>query len=151
MLESMQLQTPRSPLVATTRPVPAPGHGELRLRVHACAVCRTDLHLVDGELPMARLPVVPGHEVVGTVEAVGAGVEGWRPGQRAGLPWLGGSCGACRYCAEGRENLCDAPSFTGCTRDGGFATTCAPTPAMPCRSTAWRSTTSRPRRCCAPA
>ena len=122
MLQAMELRAPHAPLVAVTRAVPEPGPGELRLRVHACAVCRTDLHLVDGELPMARLPVVPGHEIVGTVEALGAGVEGWRVGQRAGVPWLGGSCGACRYCAEQRENLCDAPSFTGCTRDGGFAT-----------------------------
>ena len=134
MLQAMELRVPRTPLVATTRPVPDPGPGELRLRVHACAVCRTDLHLVDGELPMARLPVVPGHEIVGTVETLGPGVEGWRAGQRAGVPWLGGSCGGCRYCAEGRENLCDAPSR-----------------ASACPSTASRSTTSPQRRCCAPA
>ena len=118
----MELRAFGAPLVAATRALPRPGPGELRLSVAACAVCRTDLHLADGELPMARLPVVPGHEVVGTVDAVGAGVDAALRGRRVGLPWLGGSCGACRYCAEGRENLCDAPAFTGCTRDGGFAT-----------------------------
>ena len=92
------------------------------VRVEACAVCRTDLHLVDGELPQARLPVVPGHEVVGIVEAVGPDVTAHRPGARVGVPWLGHACGHCRYCVAARENLCDAPGFTGCTRDGGFAT-----------------------------
>lgn len=88
----------------------------------ACAVCRTDLHVVDGELPQARLPLVPGHEIVGLVEALGAGVQSLRFGQRVGVPWLGHTCGHCRYCLDGRENLCDEPLFTGYTRDGGFAT-----------------------------
>ena len=99
-----------------------PGPGEIRVRVAACGVCRTDLHLVDGELPAAKLPVVPGHEIVGRVELLGAGVEGLRVGERVGIPWLGRTCGVCPYCLEGRENLCDQPQFTGCTRDGGFAT-----------------------------
>lgn len=114
------------PLRREVRPLPDPGPGELRLRVQACAVCRTDLHLVDGELPLARAPVVPGHEIVGRIEALGPGLasgpQGWRLGQRVGVPWLGHTCGHCRYCHEGQENLCDAPVFTGCTRDGGFAT-----------------------------
>ena len=112
----------RQALQAERRPLPVPGPGQVRLRVRACAVCRTDLHLQDGDLPMARWPVVPGHEVVGSVDALGAGVTELRAGQRVGLPWLGGCCGQCRYCLAGQENLCDAPEFTGCTRDGGFAT-----------------------------
>lgn len=104
------------------RPTPSPGRGEVRLRVEACGVCRTDLHLMDGELPQARLPVVPGHEVVGIIDAVGRDVIAWKPGDRVGVPWLGGACGVCDYCGQGRENLCDAPVFTGCTRDGGYAT-----------------------------
>jgi propanol-preferring alcohol dehydrogenase len=89
--------------------------------VHACGVCRTDLHLVDGELPQARLPVIPGHEIVARVEAVGASVADLAPGERIGVPWLGHACGACTYCLSGRENLCEAPQFTGCTIDGGYA------------------------------
>lgn len=119
---AMVLRSPMTPLVAEQRPDPRPGAGELRIRVEACGVCRTDLHLLDGELPQARLPVVPGHEVVGTVDALGAEVSAWRVGDRVGVPWLGGTCGACDYCLHGRENLCDAPEFTGCTRDGGYAT-----------------------------
>ena len=119
---AMVLRGARQALQAEQRPLPEPGAGQVRLRVRACAVCRTDLHLQDGDLPMARWPVVPGHEIVGTVEALGAGVEALRVGQRVGVPWLGGCCGRCRYCLAGQENLCDAPEFTGCTRDGGFAT-----------------------------
>jgi propanol-preferring alcohol dehydrogenase len=119
---AMVLHGARQALRAERRPLPQPGHGEVRLRVRACAVCRTDLHLQDGDLPMARWPVVPGHEVVGNVDALGAGVTALRLGQRVGVPWLGGCCGRCRYCLAGQENLCDAPEFTGCTRDGGFAT-----------------------------
>jgi propanol-preferring alcohol dehydrogenase len=121
-MRAMVCDAPRQPLRLEERPEPRPGAGEVRLRVLACAVCRTDLHVVDGELPQARCPVVPGHEVVGVVEALGAGVRTLRVGQRVGVPWLGHACGACPYCAGGRENLCDAPGFTGCTRDGGFAT-----------------------------
>jgi propanol-preferring alcohol dehydrogenase len=99
-----------------------PGPGEIRVKVAACAVCRTDLHVVDGELPDPRLPIIPGHEIVGRVDALGPGVTDLRLGARVGIPWLGGTCGACPYCRDGRENLCDHPVFTGYTRDGGFAT-----------------------------
>jgi propanol-preferring alcohol dehydrogenase len=92
------------------------------LRVLACAVCRTDLHVIDGDLPQARYPVVPGHEIVGVVEALGSQVTGLRAGQTVGVPWLGRSCGCCGFCLGEQENLCDRPEFTGCTRDGGFAT-----------------------------
>lgn len=108
-------------LVPEERPEPEPGPGEVRIRVEACAVCRTDLHVIDGDLPQAVYPIVPGHEVVGTVEATGAGVVEPHLGTRVGVPWLGHACGHCRYCASDCENLCDAPGFTGCTRDGGFA------------------------------
>lgn len=118
----MVLQATGSPLVRESRPDPEPGPGEIRVRVSACGVCRTDLHVVDGELPQAVLPVVPGHEIVGRVDAIGAGVSGFALGERVGVPWLGHTCGACDYCRTGRENLCDAPGFTGCTRDGGYAT-----------------------------
>ena len=102
--------------------MPQPRAGEIRLRVSACAVCRTDLHVIDGDLPDPKLPIVPGHEIVGEIEALGAGVTQFAVGERVGIPWLGGTCQACSYCISGRENLCDAPSFTGYTRDGGFAT-----------------------------
>ena len=118
----MLLPQPRAALVATARPLPSPGAGEVRIRVEACGVCRTDLHLVDGELPQARYPVVPGHEVVGIVEASGPGVASLARGERVGVAWLAGTCGRCRYCLGGRENLCDAARFTGCSRDGGYAT-----------------------------
>jgi len=121
-MKAMVLRRPGTPLVMEERPLPAPGDGELRLRVEACGVCRTDLHVVDGELTQAKLPVIPGHEIVGRVEAVGAGVTGFSPGQRVGVPWLGHTCGHCSYCASARENLCDDPLFTGYTRDGGYAT-----------------------------
>lgn len=125
MMETMQamvLQSPRRPLRLQQRPLPVPAAGEVRLRVLACAVCRTDLHVIDGELPQARYPIVPGHEIVGVVHALGPGVETLRRGQVVGVPWLGGTCCHCRFCLRGQENLCDAPEFTGCTRDGGFAT-----------------------------
>lgn len=118
---AMVLREVGGPLVPERRPDPEPGPGEVRIRVEACAVCRTDLHLIDGELPQAIYPIVPGHEVVGIVEAVGEGVKEPRPGARVGVPWLGHACGHCAYCRTDRENLCDAPGFTGCTRDGGFA------------------------------
>jgi len=105
-------------------PVPAPGAGEVLIRVSACGVCRTDLHVVDGDLTEPRLPVVPGHEVVGRVAALGAGVERFREGERVGVPWLGWTCGACRYCLSGRENLCPEALFTGYTRDGGYGDYC---------------------------
>ncbi|NQW51425.1 MAG: zinc-dependent alcohol dehydrogenase family protein [Rhodospirillales bacterium] len=99
-----------------------PGAGEIRVKVTACGVCRTDLHVVDGELPHPRVPIIPGHEIVGRIDLVGPGVEGLRVGDRVGIPWLGHTCGVCPYCTEQHENLCDYPVFTGFTRDGGFAT-----------------------------
>jgi propanol-preferring alcohol dehydrogenase len=99
-----------------------PGPGEIRVKVLACGVCRTDLHVLDGELPDEHVPIIPGHEIVGRIEALGAGVNNLRIGERVGVPWLGHTCGVCRYCVEQRENLCDRPLFTGYTRDGGFAT-----------------------------
>jgi len=121
-MQAMILHTPRHPLVLENRPDPEPGPGEVRLRVEACAVCRTDLHVVDGELPLPRLPLVPGHEIVGVVERLGQGTVGLQLGQRVGVPWLGHTCGHCSFCRLGRENLCDEPVFTGHGRDGGFAT-----------------------------
>jgi len=121
-MHAMVLHAPGEPLRLEERPDPEPADGELLVAVEACAVCRTDLHLVDGELPQARLPVVPGHEIVGRVLRLGRGVSDWRVGQRVGIPWLGHACGACGFCLEHRENLCETPTFTGCSRDGGFAT-----------------------------
>src|SRR4051812_38697767 len=119
----MVLREPRTPLVAEARPDPEPGAEEVRLRVRACGVCRTDLHVADGELAWRGRPLIPGHEVVGVVDAIGAGVAGVALGERRGVPWLGATCGTCAYCREGRENLCDAAEFTGWTRDGGYADT----------------------------
>jgi propanol-preferring alcohol dehydrogenase len=118
----MVLTRAGGPLEWTELPERLPGHGEVRVRVAACGVCRTDLHVVDGELPTQPLPVIPGHEIVGRIDALGAGVEGLHIGERIGIPWLGHTCGHCPYCARGAENLCDRPLFTGYTRDGGFAT-----------------------------
>lgn len=117
----MLLERSGRPLRLAEVPEPALKPGQVRVRVKACAVCRTDLHVVDGELPDPKLPLVPGHEIVGEVVAVGAGVERFAQGQRVGIPWLGHSCGVCAYCRDGRENLCDAPGFTGYTIDGGYA------------------------------
>jgi alcohol dehydrogenase, propanol-preferring len=121
-MHAMLLRRAGEPLTPVERPDPLPSAGEVRVRVGACGVCRTDLHVVDGELPQTRLPIIPGHEIVGRVDALGAGVDGLSIGMRVGVPWLGRTCGACAYCRAGRENLCDRPSFTGCTRDGGYAT-----------------------------
>ncbi len=121
-MKAMVLERPGMPLVFMERPDPTPGAGEIRLRIEACAVCRTDLHVVDGELQHPKLPLIPGHEIVGIVDAVGPGVDPARMGRRVGVPWLGHICGTCSYCRSGSENLCDAPLFTGYTRDGGFAT-----------------------------
>jgi propanol-preferring alcohol dehydrogenase len=101
---------------------PQPGPGEIRVKVAACGVCRTDLHVVDGELPDPKVPIIPGHEIVGRIDSIGTGVEGLKMGERVGIPWLGHTCGVCPYCLEHRENLCDHPLFTGYTRNGGFAT-----------------------------
>jgi propanol-preferring alcohol dehydrogenase len=122
MMQAMALRRTGTPLALERRILPEPGPGDLRLRVLACGVCRTDLHVVDGELPHPALPIVPGHEIVGCVDAIGAEAQGFVLGQRVGVPWLGKTCGHCPYCATGRENLCDDPLFTGYTRDGGYAT-----------------------------
>ncbi|MDE2255655.1 MAG: zinc-dependent alcohol dehydrogenase family protein [Betaproteobacteria bacterium] len=121
-MDAMVLKKPGSPLEWVQFPERQPGAGQIRLQVTACGVCRTDLHVVDGDLPALKLPIIPGHEIVGRVDAIGAGVEGLRLGERVGVPWLGYTCGSCAYCTSGHENLCDHPLFTGYTRDGGFAT-----------------------------
>jgi propanol-preferring alcohol dehydrogenase len=118
----MVLNALRTPLVWTQLPDRRPGPGEIRVQVLACGVCRTDLHVVDGELPDPHIPIIPGHEIVGRIDALGSGVEGLSLGERVGIPWLGHTCGVCRYCRMHRENLCDRPVFTGFTRDGGYAT-----------------------------
>jgi len=121
-MHAMVLTAPGAPLQFELREDPVPGSGDVRVKVGACGVCRTDLHVVDGELPDIAYPIVPGHEVVGRVDALGPGVTSLRVGERVGVPWLGYTCGGCSYCRSGRENLCDRPRFTGYTRDGGFAT-----------------------------
>jgi propanol-preferring alcohol dehydrogenase len=121
-MRAMVLHATGQPLTLETRPDPQPGSGEIRVRVEACAVCRTDLHVIDGDLAEPKLPIIPGHEIVGIVDALGAGVNKLAIGMRVGIPWLGHTCGHCAYCASGAENLCDTPVFTGYTRDGGFAT-----------------------------
>jgi propanol-preferring alcohol dehydrogenase len=121
-MRAMVLEEPRRPLVMRERPLPEPAAGEILVEIAACGVCRTDLHVVDGELPNPKLPVVPGHEIVGRVAAMGERVTGLAIGQRIGVPWLGHTCGVCPYCRAARENLCDRPLFTGYTRDGGYAT-----------------------------
>jgi len=122
LMRAMVLDRPGVPLAMRERETPAPGRGELLIEIAACGVCRTDLHVVDGELPRPKLPIVPGHEIVGRVAAAGEGVTGFALGERIGVPWLGWTCGVCPYCRADRENLCDAPLFTGYTRDGGYAT-----------------------------
>jgi propanol-preferring alcohol dehydrogenase len=117
----MVLRRPGAPLAAETRPDPVPGPGQVLISVRACGVCRTDLHVVDGELTEASPPIVPGHEIVGRVAALGPGVERFALGQRVGVPWLGWTCGTCDYCRTGRENLCAAARFTGYQIDGGYA------------------------------
>jgi propanol-preferring alcohol dehydrogenase len=120
-MRAMLLDNPGRPLRLADVAPGAPGPGEVLVRVAACGVCRTDLHICDGDLPFVRSPLVPGHEIVGRVEALGAGVDALAPGDRVGVPWLGWTCGRCRYCASGRENLCDAARFTGYSVDGGYA------------------------------
>jgi len=117
----MVLEQLGRPLQPRARPAPEPEPGQVRLRVRACGVCRTDLHIVDGELPAPQLPLVPGHEIVGLVEQAGPGVTRFRAGDRVGVPWLGWTCGTCACCRSGRENLCDRAAFTGYQRDGGYA------------------------------
>ena len=117
----MVLETSKAPLRLVERPIPEPSASQVLVRVAACGVCRTDLHVVDGELPDARLPIVPGHEIVGYVTALGADVHDFAAGDRIGIPWLAHTCRRCAYCASGRENLCAAARFTGYTVDGGYA------------------------------
>jgi propanol-preferring alcohol dehydrogenase len=119
---AMVLERQRAPLILRKRSLPAPAPGQVLVRVNACGVCRTDLHVVDGELGRAKLPIVPGHEIVGHVLTLGEGVSGLGVGARVGIPWLGFTCGACDHCLAGRENLCEAARFTGYTLDGGYAT-----------------------------
>jgi propanol-preferring alcohol dehydrogenase len=121
-MKAMMLNKPGTPLVWTELPDRQPGPGEVRIKVLACGVCRTDLHVTDGELPNPKSPIIPGHEIVGRIDAMGSGVAGLTIGERVGVPWLGHTDGTCPYCKANRENLCDAPLFTGYTRDGGFAT-----------------------------
>ena len=121
-MRAMVLNRLGAPLEWTELPERRPGPGQIRVKVGACGVCRTDLHVIDGELPAPMTPIIPGHEIVGRIDLIGPGVEGLRAGQRVGVPWLGHTCGVCPYCLDHRENLCDHPLFTGYTRDGGFAT-----------------------------
>ena len=121
-MHAMVLKKIGTALEWTELPERQPGPGEIRVKVAACGVCRTDLHVVDGELPDPVVPIIPGHEIVGRIDAVGTGVQGLKVGERVGIPWLGHTCGVCPYCKGGHENLCDRPLFTGYTRDGGFAT-----------------------------
>jgi alcohol dehydrogenase, propanol-preferring len=123
-MRAMVLEEPRGKLQLRDLPAPVSKPGHVVIRVTACGVCRTDLHVVDGELDRPKLPLVPGHEIVGRIEALGDGVSGLAVGQRVGVPWLGHTCGRCRYCLAGAENLCDAPGFTGYTIDGGYAEAC---------------------------
>jgi len=121
-MNAMVLKIIGAPLEWIEIPDRLPAPGEIRVKVAACGVCRTDLHVVDGELPDPHVPIIPGHEIVGRIDILGAGVEGLQIGERVGIPWLGHTCGICPYCMSNHENLCDHPVFTGYTRDGGFAT-----------------------------
>jgi propanol-preferring alcohol dehydrogenase len=121
-MQAMQLKQPGQPLSFVDLSDPKPAPNEVRVQVSCCGVCRTDLHVVDGELPDQKLPIIPGHEIVGVVDSVGQGVANLRRGMRVGIPWLGSTCGVCPFCRQGHENLCDRPQFTGYTRDGGYAT-----------------------------
>jgi propanol-preferring alcohol dehydrogenase len=121
-MRAMVLTKLRTPLEWMELPDRRPAPGQIRVKVAACGVCRTDLHVFDGELPDPQVPIIPGHQIVGRIDAIGNGVEGLHMGERVGIPWLGHTCGVCPYCTGHRENLCDHPLFTGYTRDGGFAT-----------------------------
>lgn len=123
-MTAMVLEAPGTPLVQRRVAVPSPGPGQLRVKVAACGVCRTDLHVVDGDLPQKAQRIVPGHEIVGHIDGIGADIDGLSSGDRVGVPWLGHTCGRCSFCAMDRENLCDAPGFTGYTIDGGYAEYC---------------------------
>ena len=121
-MQAMVLNKIGGPLEWTDLADRQPGPNQIRVKVGACGVCRTDLHVLDGELPHPVVPIIPGHEIVGRIDAIGAGVQGLRLHERVGIPWLGHTCGVCQYCRSQQENLCDDPLFTGYTRDGGFAT-----------------------------
>jgi propanol-preferring alcohol dehydrogenase len=121
-MQAMQLRQLGEPLAFKEFPDPEPASAEVRVRVACCGVCRTDLHVVDGELPHPKLPIIPGHEIVGLIDQLGRNVGTLRIGMRVGIPWLGWTCGICPYCQQGNENLCDRPQFIGYTRDGGYAT-----------------------------
>jgi alcohol dehydrogenase, propanol-preferring len=120
-MDAMVLERQKQPLHVRDVPTPEPGPGQLRIRVAACGICRTDLHIVDGDLTEPKLPLVPGHQIVGSVEGLGEGAQRFSSGDRVGVPWLGWTCGECRYCLSGRENLCDRARFTGYDLDGGYA------------------------------
>jgi len=120
-MKAMILEQPGTSLKLMELPDPQPGPGQMQVAISACGVCRTDLHVVDGDLTEPKLPIIPGHEIVGTVSALGAGVDNFELGDRIGIPWLGHSCGCCSYCESGAENLCDEPGFTGYQIDGGYA------------------------------
>ncbi|MCL5099481.1 MAG: alcohol dehydrogenase catalytic domain-containing protein, partial [Candidatus Omnitrophica bacterium] len=119
-MRAMVLNAPRQPLRLTELPIPQPGTGQVLVQVRACAVCRTDLHVVDGDLPRPKLPLIPGHEIIGKVVACGPDIAQFKNEDRVGIPWLGWTCGRCRFCDSGRENLCDQARFTGYTLDGGY-------------------------------
>jgi propanol-preferring alcohol dehydrogenase len=120
-MRAMVIDRPGALLRLEERPIPPPGPGQVLIRVRACGICRTDLHVLDGELPQARYPVIPGHEIVGEIATLAQGVAGFSVGERVGVPWLGWTCGKCRFCRAGQENLCDFARFTGCNIDGGYA------------------------------
>jgi propanol-preferring alcohol dehydrogenase len=120
-MKAMILEKPGVPLQFLEKPDPIPGPGQVLVKISACGVCRTDLHVVDGDLTEAKLPIIPGHEIVGTISGLGDGVENFKLGERVGIPWLGSTCGCCAYCKSDAENLCDDPGFTGYQIDGGFA------------------------------
>jgi len=120
-MRAMHLDSPRQPLQFRDLPIPVPAPGQVLIRTRACGVCRTDLHVVDGDLTQGKLPIIPGHEIVGEVVELGPGTTGLASGQRVGVPWLGYTCGQCRYCRAGHENLCDRARFTGYHLDGGYA------------------------------
>jgi alcohol dehydrogenase, propanol-preferring len=120
-MRAMVLDAARTPLRSADVPVPEPGPGQVRIRVHVCGVCRTDLHILDGELSKPKLPLILGHQIVGEIVDTESGVDDLRAGERVGVPWLGWTCGVCVYCRSGRENLCDLARFTGYDIDGGYA------------------------------
>ena len=149
-MRAMVLQATGAPLVSCDLPTPAPGTGQLLVRVTACAVCRTDLHVIDGELPNPKLPLIPGHEIVGRVEKSGHDVTAFRVGERVGIPWLGWTCAECKFCRSNRENLCERARFTGYTVDGGYAEFTVADARFCFRIPDAYDDMSQPRRCCAP-